>query len=198
MFKISSPRGCGSCRQPLVSASSLVCCLTHAKMLFTAEPERKKEKRGRKEKRGAFCRAKYPGQWCKGEGKTPGRRVNNNNPGEKRQTGDFKLRLRYPLFPLALSLSCTQTGERGGAGAEQWRGKEWGWLREEEKEPLLPKTIKWQAAEPVRGRPSPFLTPSASRQLIERVSQSAGWLVGGEMKCIRRGEGGAKAWDWNF
>lgn len=39
----NSPRGCGSCGQPLVSASSLVCRQTHAKTLFTAEPDGKRD-----------------------------------------------------------------------------------------------------------------------------------------------------------
>lgn len=45
-FNRNSPHSCGGCRQPLVSASSLVCRHTHAKKLFTAEPD---ENRGLEE-----------------------------------------------------------------------------------------------------------------------------------------------------
>lgn len=38
-FNLNSPQGCGSCRQLLLSASSMVYCYTHGKMLFTAESE---------------------------------------------------------------------------------------------------------------------------------------------------------------
>lgn len=36
---LNSPQDCGSCRQLLLSASSMVYCYTHGKMLFAAEPE---------------------------------------------------------------------------------------------------------------------------------------------------------------
>lgn len=38
-FNFSSPQDCGSCRQLLLSASPMVYCYTHGRMLFTAEPE---------------------------------------------------------------------------------------------------------------------------------------------------------------
>lgn len=185
---MSSPRGCGSCRQPLVSASSLICCHTHAKTLFTAEPERKKEKRRRKKKRGAFCRAKYPGQWCKGEGKTPGRRVNNNNPGEKRQTGDFKLRLRYPLFPLTLSLLHSNRRERRGGGGTVTRERVRMTERRRKRTPPS-QNNKMAGSRASTRAPLPF-PHIFSERAAEWASEPMGWLAGwrrDEMYKERRG-----------
>lgn len=39
VFIWNSPRDCGSCRQPLLSASLLIYRHTHVKMLFTAKPD---------------------------------------------------------------------------------------------------------------------------------------------------------------
>lgn len=86
-FNRKSPQGCGSWRQPLVSASSLVCRHTHAKALFTAEPDGNKEEEGRETESNTetdvpsgesntIQRSKRFAEW-----KTPSRRVNNNNTG---------------------------------------------------------------------------------------------------------------------
>lgn len=54
---------------------------------------------------------------------------------------------------------------------------------EEEKKIILPKTIKWLAAEPVHGCPSPA---SHLQRVGKQVGEQAAWLVGGEMKWSRR------------
>lgn len=130
-FNWNSPRDCGSCRQPLRSASSLV---THMQRCSSPVSQMEGENKKRTERRretgteapSGEPKTRQRHKRC-AERKMPSRRVNNNTGGwgDRRETSNWgcallslSLFLPRSLFLLAVLLStrytCSQERERRG------------------------------------------------------------------------------------
>lgn len=187
-FNLNSPQDCGSCRQLLLSASSMVYCYTHGKMLLTADPE---ADGGSAEEWKKKADQTEPFQDCVFQVMPVDQKLKRHKKGALRGKKKKREEKRLPTEPALSLLWCwgpavhTATRQRGGARVGSVT-IEWARMKMTEgkrrKDP--PQNNKMAGSSAGVREPLLCLTPSASEQAC---------MIRGEKERRRmREEGGAK------